>query len=118
RNTPCRVGLVTNQTGLDSNGQRTIDLLAKDSRLKLAAIFSPEHGVTGTLDTTSIGNTVDAATQVPVYSVYGGTDAKRHPPLDVVRTLDAIIYDIQDVGVRYYTYESTLGYFLETSGQT
>ena len=118
RNTPCRVGLVTNQTGLDSNGQRTIDLLAKDPRLKLAAIFSPEHGVTGTLDTTAIGNTVDSATQVPVYSVYGGTDAKRHPPLDVVRTLDAIVYDIQDVGVRYYTYESTLGYFLETSGQT
>jgi len=117
-NTPCRVGLVTNQTGLDSSGQRTIDLLAKNSRLKLVAIFSPEHGVTGSLDTTAIGNTVDAATQIPVYSVYGDSDAKRHPPLDVVKGLDAVIYDIQDVGVRWYTYETTLGYFLETAGKT
>jgi uncharacterized protein YbbC (DUF1343 family)/CubicO group peptidase (beta-lactamase class C family) len=118
RNTPCRVGLVTNQTGLDSNGQRTIDLLARNQQVKLVAIFSPEHGVTGALDTTAIGNSVDAATQIPVYSVYGDSTDKRHPPLDVLRTLDAVIYDIQDVGVRYYTYESTLGYFLESCGKT
>jgi uncharacterized protein YbbC (DUF1343 family)/CubicO group peptidase (beta-lactamase class C family) len=118
RNTPCRVGLVTNQTGLDSSGQRTIDLLARNQQVKLVAIFSPEHGVTGALDTTAIGNSVDAATQIPVYSVYGDSTDKRHPPLDVLRTLDAVIYDIQDVGVRYYTYESTLGYFLESCGKT
>jgi uncharacterized protein YbbC (DUF1343 family)/CubicO group peptidase (beta-lactamase class C family) len=118
RNNPCRVGVVTNQTGLDSNGQRTIDLLARNHRVKLVAIFSPEHGVTGALDTTAIGNSVDAATQIPVYSVYGDSTDKRHPPLDVLRTLDAVIYDIQDVGVRYYTYESTLGYFLESCGKT
>ena len=97
RNTPCRVGLVTNQTGLDSNGQRTIDLLARNQQVKLVAIFSPEHGVTGALDTTAIGNSVDAATQIPVYSVYGDSTDKRHPPLDVLRTLDAVIYDIQDM---------------------
>jgi uncharacterized protein YbbC (DUF1343 family)/CubicO group peptidase (beta-lactamase class C family) len=118
KNNPCRVGIVTNQTGLDSNGQRTIDVLTRTPGVKLAAIFSPEHGVTGALDTTTIGNTVDAATQVPVYSVYGETDAKRRPPVDVLRTLDAVIYDIQDVGVRYYTYESTLGYFVEAAGNT
>jgi uncharacterized protein YbbC (DUF1343 family)/CubicO group peptidase (beta-lactamase class C family) len=118
RNNPCRVGVVTNQTGLDSNGQRTVDVLARNQQLKLVAIFSPEHGMTGALETTAIGNSVDATTQIPVYSVYGDSTEKRHPPLDVLRTLDAVIYDIQDVGVRYYTYESTLGYFLESCGKT
>ncbi len=108
-----RIGLVTNQTGVDSQGQRTIDVLAKAPGVSLEAIFSPEHGVTGTLDTTGIGNSVDSATGVPVYSVYGGTDAARRPPEDVMKTLDAVVFDIQDAGARYYTYETTLGYFLE-----
>lgn len=108
-----RIGLVTNQTGVDSQGRRTIDVLAQAPGLELAAIFSPEHGVEGKLDTTNIGNTRDAATGAPVYSVYGASDAKRRPPLDVLRNLDAVVYDIQDAGVRFYTYESTLGYFLE-----
>jgi uncharacterized protein YbbC (DUF1343 family) len=108
-----RIGLVTNQTGIDSQGQRTIDLLAKVPGVSLEAIFSPEHGVTGTLDTTGIGNSVDAATGIPVYSVYGGTDAARRPPDDVMKMLDAVVFDIQDAGARYYTYETTLGYFLE-----
>jgi uncharacterized protein YbbC (DUF1343 family) len=108
-----RIGLVTNQTGMDSQGLRTIDVLAKAPGVSLDAIFSPEHGVTGTLDTTGIGNSVDAATGVPVYSVYGGTDAARRPPPDVMKSLDAVVFDIQDAGARYYTYETTLGYFLE-----
>src|ERR1700726_797897 len=108
-----RIGLVTNQTGIDSQGLRTIDVLAKAPGVSLDAIFSPEHGVTGTLDTTGIGNSVDAATGVPVYSVYGGTDAARRPPADVMKNLDAVVFDIQDAGARYYTYETTLGYFLE-----
>jgi len=108
-----RIGLVTNQTGVDSQGLRTIDVLAKAPGVSLDAIFSPEHGVTGTLDTTGIGNSVDAATGVPVYSVYGGTDAARRPPPDVMKNLDAVVFDIQDAGARYYTYETTLGYFLE-----
>jgi uncharacterized protein YbbC (DUF1343 family)/CubicO group peptidase (beta-lactamase class C family) len=112
-----RIGLVTNQTGVDSQGLRTIDVLAKAPGVSLEAIFSPEHGVTGTLDTTGIGNSVDAATGVPVYSVYGGTDAARHPPADVMKNLDAVVFDIQDAGVRYYTYETTLGYFLEGAAQ-
>jgi uncharacterized protein YbbC (DUF1343 family)/CubicO group peptidase (beta-lactamase class C family) len=113
-----RIGVLTNQTGVDAQGRRTIDLLAHVDGLRLTAIFSPEHGVTGTLDTTAIGNTVDAATGVPVYSLYGDTDAKRRPPLDVMRNLDAVVYDIQDVGARFYTYETTLGYLLEAAAKT
>jgi len=108
-----RIGVVTNQTGIDSQGLRTIDVLAKAPGVSLDAIFSPEHGVTGTLDTTGIANSVDEATGVPVYSVYGGTDAARRPPADVMKNLDAVVFDIQDAGARYYTYETTLGYFLE-----
>jgi uncharacterized protein YbbC (DUF1343 family) len=108
-----RIGLLTNQTGVDSSGRRTIDVLAKAAGVHLTSIFSPEHGVTGSLDTTKIDDSRDAATGIPVYSVYGATDAARHPSLDVLRKLDAVVIDIQDAGVRFYTYETTLGYFLE-----
>jgi uncharacterized protein YbbC (DUF1343 family)/CubicO group peptidase (beta-lactamase class C family) len=110
-----KVGLVTNQTGVDSHGRRTIDVLARERGLQLTAIFSPEHGVQGTSDKTDIADTKDGATGVTVYSVYGGSDAKRRPPLDVVRKLDVLVFDIQDAGVRFYTYETTLGYFLEAA---
>jgi uncharacterized protein YbbC (DUF1343 family)/CubicO group peptidase (beta-lactamase class C family) len=108
-----RIGLVTNQTGMDARGQRTIDVLAHAPGIELKAIFSPEHGVAGSLDTTAIGDSKDVATGVPVYSVYGDTDAKRRPTSEQLADLDAIVYDIQDVGARFYTYETTLGYFLE-----
>jgi uncharacterized protein YbbC (DUF1343 family)/CubicO group peptidase (beta-lactamase class C family) len=108
-----RIGVLTNQTGIDGQGVRTIDALAKAPGVSLVAIFSPEHGVNGTLDTIGINNSVDAATGVPIYTVYGGTDAARRPPPDVMKTLDAVVFDIQDAGVRYYTYETTVGYFLE-----
>jgi len=112
-----RIGLVTNQTGIDSDGRRTIDVLAQAPGVSLDAIFSPEHGVTGSLDTTDINNSKDAATGIPVYSVYGATDAARRPALDALKNLDAIVYDIQDAGVRFYTYETTLGYFLEAAAK-
>lgn len=118
KNNPCRVGLVTNQTGLDSTGQRTIDVLMKVPGMKLVKIFTPEHGIAGALDTTAIGDSVDATTQVPVISVYGDSDAKRHPKLDDLRDLDAVLYDMQDIGERWWTYESALGYFVEAAGQT
>ena len=108
-----KIGLLTNQTGVDSQGRRTIDVLAAAPGVSLEAIFSPEHGVTGTLDTTDISNSKDAVTGVPVYSVYGGTDAARRPSPDILKTLDAVVIDIQDAGTRFYTYETTLGYFLE-----
>jgi uncharacterized protein YbbC (DUF1343 family)/CubicO group peptidase (beta-lactamase class C family) len=112
-----RIGLLTNQTGIDSQGRRTIDVLAQAPGISLDAIFSPEHGVTGTLDTTDIANSKDAVTGVPVYSVYGGTDAARRPSPDVSKNLDAVVVDIQDAGARFYTYETTLGYFLEAAAK-
>jgi len=113
-----KIGLVTNQTGLDADGSRTIDLLAQAPAVSLEAIFSPEHGVTGTLDTTDVHNSKDAATGVPIYSVYGATDSARRPDPEVIKTLDALVFDIQDAGVRFYTYETTLGYFLEAAAKT
>jgi uncharacterized protein YbbC (DUF1343 family) len=111
------IGLVTNQTGVDGDGKRTIDVLAHAPGVSLDAVFSPEHGVTGTLDTTHVGNSRDSATGIPVYSVYGGSDAARRPTMEVVKQLDAVVFDIQDAGVRFYTYETTLGYFLEAAAK-
>jgi uncharacterized protein YbbC (DUF1343 family)/CubicO group peptidase (beta-lactamase class C family) len=112
-----KVGVVTNQTGVDSLGRRTIDVLAHAPGVQLAAIFSPEHGIFGSADTTDIQNSRDSATGVPVISVYGNTDAKRRPSLESLSALDVIVYDIQDIGVRFYTYETTLGYFLEAAAR-
>jgi uncharacterized protein YbbC (DUF1343 family)/CubicO group peptidase (beta-lactamase class C family) len=112
-----KIGLLTNQTGRDAEGRRTIDVLAEAPGISLAAIFSPEHGVTGTLDSTEIANGKDAATGIPVYSVYGASDAARRPSLDVLKGLDAVVVDLQNVGARFYTYETTMGYFLEAAAQ-
>ena len=108
-----RVGVLTNQTGIDSAGRRTIDLLAHAPGVQLIAVFSPEHGVAGALDTTDIGNSRDAQTGIPVYSVYGVSDVSRRPNIEILKKVDAVVVDLQDAGVRFYTYETTLGYFLE-----
>ncbi len=112
-----KIGLLTNQTGVDSQGRRTIDVLAQAPGISLDAIFSPEHGVTGELDTTDVANTKDAVTGVPVYSVYGAKDAQRRPSIEVLKTLDAVVFDVHDVGSHFYTYETTLGYFLEAAAK-
>jgi uncharacterized protein YbbC (DUF1343 family)/CubicO group peptidase (beta-lactamase class C family) len=112
-----KIGLLTNQTGIDSQGRRTIDVLAQAPGVSLDAIFSPEHGVTGEMDTTDIANSKDAATGIPVYSVYGAKDAQRRPSIDVLKTLDAVVFDVHDVGSHFYTYEATLGYFLEAAAK-
>ncbi len=117
-NHPVRIGLVTNQTSIDSQGRRTADALAHAPGLRLAAIFSPEHGITGKLDTESIGDSQDAATGAPIYSVYGTTDAERRPTEAELTGIDTVVFDIQDIGVRFYTYESTLGYFLESAAKS
>jgi uncharacterized protein YbbC (DUF1343 family)/CubicO group peptidase (beta-lactamase class C family) len=117
RNDVFTIGIVTNQTGLDGKGNRTIDALAAAPGVKLVAIFSPEHGIFGTADTTKIDDTTDSVTGVAVYSLYGASDAKRHPPVDVLKTLDAVIVDIQDAGARFYTYETTLGFVLESAAE-
>ena len=110
-----KIGVLTNQTGVDAQGRRTIDVLAQAPDVSLNVIFSPEHGIAGTLDTTKIVESKDPVTGIPVYSVYGGSDATRRPSLDVLKTLDAVVVDLQDAGVRFYTYETTLGYFLEAA---
>ena len=112
------IGLLTNNTGVDGQGRRTIDALASAPGIKLAAIFAPEHGIFGAQDDLNVQNTTDSVTGVPVYSMYGGTDAKKRPPLDVLKTLDAVVFDIQDAGARFYTYPATLGYLLEAAAQT
>jgi len=114
---PRRIGLLTNQTGFDGQGRRTIDVLAKAPGISLDAIFSPEHGVTGALDTTDVQNTKDQATGVAVYSVYGAKDSARRPSIDVLKRLDAVVIDLADVGVRFYTYGTTMGYFLEAGAK-
>ncbi|HVP43196.1 MAG TPA: serine hydrolase [Terriglobales bacterium] len=112
-----RVGLLTNQTGVDSAGKRTIDVLARAPGVKLAALFSPEHGALGNVDTVNIGNTTEAATGVPIYSAYGATAKERQPAQEVLRELDAVVVDLQDAGARFYTYEESLGRFLEGAAQ-
>ena len=118
-----RLGLLTNQTGVDAQGRRTIDVLAHDAAeavpgLVLTTLFSPEHGIAGSFDQPGVPSGIDAATNLPVISLYGATDAQRRPSLDTLRALDAVVIDLQDVGVRFYTYETIVGYFLEAAAQT
>ena len=118
-----RIGLLTNQTGLDAQGRRTIDVLAKDAEaavpgLQLKRLFSPEHGISGALDQLDIANSTDAATGLPVISLYGSDAAQRHPSLEMLRDLDAVLIDLQDAGVRFYTYEAVIRYFLEAAGKS
>ncbi len=107
------VGLVTNQSGRDANGQRTIDVLDHAPGVKLVAIFSPEHGLLGAAEG-SIASGRDPATGLPVYSLYGST---RRPTPAMLQGIDAFVYDIQDAGVRYYTFLTTLHYILEAGAK-
>jgi uncharacterized protein YbbC (DUF1343 family)/CubicO group peptidase (beta-lactamase class C family) len=107
------IGLVTNHTGVDGQGRRAIDLLAAAPGVKLAAIFSPEHGLSGDANT-EVPNSRDAITGLPVWSLYGTT---RRPTASMLRGIDLLVFDIQDVGVRYYTYLTTLLYVLEEAAR-
>jgi len=114
---PVRIGLVTNQTGIDAHGKRTADVIAAVPGVRLEAIFSPEHGFEGKLDTTKIDDSKDARTGATIYSVYGDTNERRRPTAAQIDSVDAIVFDLQDAGVRFYTYETTLGYFLEAAAK-
>ena len=111
--TGMRLGLVTNHTGLDRAGRTTIDLLFKAPGVKLVALFAPEHGIRGLADE-KVSDTKDEQTGLPIYSLYGET---RRPTPEQLKNLDALVYDIQDVGVRFYTYISTLGYVMEEAAK-
>jgi uncharacterized protein YbbC (DUF1343 family) len=107
------VGLVTNQTGRDASGRRTIDLLAAAPDVRLTAIFSPEHGITGDANT-EVPHGRDPATGVPVWSLYGSI---KRPSATMLKDVTLLVFDIQDVGVRYYTYLTTLVYVMEEAAR-
>src|SRR6266851_3912928 len=107
------IGLITNQTGVDGQGRRGVDLLAAAPRVRLRALFSPEHGITGQVDV-NVPNSRDAATGLPIWSLYGPA---RRPSPEMLNGIDTLVFDIQDVGVRYYTYLTTLVYALEEGGR-
>jgi len=111
-----RVGLLTNQTGVDAAGRRTIDVLrGAGAGIELVALFSPEHGIFGAKDSEVIGQEVDAASGLKVTSLYGAKDADRRPKVADLENLDAVVIDLQDAGVRFYTYENVVGYFVEAA---
>src|SRR5207248_3306881 len=103
------IGLLTNPVGLDFGGRRTDDLLAHANGIKLIALFAPEDEAMGALDRTNVDNTTDAATGIPVYSIYGATDAARRTPEDILKQLDAVVIDLQDVGSLFWTYDTAMG---------
>ncbi len=108
-----RIGLVTNQTGRDNAGRSTIDVLHKAPNVKLVALFSPEHGIRGAADE-KVSDSKDEQTDLPIYSLYGET---RRPRAEQLQDLDALVFDIQDIGTRFYTYISTLGYVMEEAAK-
>ncbi len=110
-----RVGLVTNQTGVDSSGTKTRVLLRRASNFQLVALYSPEHGIDGTvLAGKYVANRKDAATGLIVHSLYGPT---RKPTAEMLRGIDVLVFDMQDIGVRSYTYVSTMAKCMEACGE-
>ena len=109
-----RIGLITNLTGRDREGRSTIDLFAAAGNLKLVALFSPEHGLRGIADT-HVGDTRDEKTGLPVYSLY--EQDRRRPTANMLKEIDTLVFDIQDIGARFYTYITTCGYAIEEAAK-
>jgi uncharacterized protein YbbC (DUF1343 family) len=110
-----RVGLITNQTGVNSKLESTIDLIYKMKDVKLVALFAPEHGVRGAVPAgEKIDSYIDEGTNIPVFSLYGST---RKPTPEMLKNIDVLIYDIQDIGARSYTYISTMGLAMEAAAE-
>ncbi len=108
-----QVGLITNQTGRDAKGQSTIDVLWNAPQVKLVALFSPEHGIRGNLEHGKrVNNFVDTKTHLPVYSLYGDT---RKPIPEMLNSIDVLVFDMQDVGTRFYTYLTTMAMAMEAA---
>jgi uncharacterized protein YbbC (DUF1343 family) len=109
------VGLITNHTGLDRLGRRTIDVLHEAPNFKLVSLFSPEHGLAGVIEGgEKVGGAVDRTTRLPVHSLYGKT---RRPTAKSLENIDTLVFDIQDVGTRFYTYITTMGYAMEAAAK-
>ena len=108
-----RIGLITNQSGIDRSGNPTIDLLRSAPGVTLVALFSPEHGIRGVLDA-KVPDTIDPVSGLPIYSLYGET---RKPKPEQLADLDALVFDVQDIGARFYTFASTMGMAMEAAAE-
>ena len=108
-----KIALITNHTGVDRDGNRLPDLLMKAGNCTLVKLFSPEHGLYGQLDET-VGDTVDKQTGLKVYSLYGAT---RRPSAEMLEGVDTLVFDIQDIGARFYTYVATMGFAMEEAAK-
>ena len=107
------VGLITNHTGVDFQGRSTVEMLRHAPGVTLVALFSPEHGIAGHSDN-KFGNAKDASTGLPVYSLYGD---QLRPTDDMLTGIDALVFDVQDAGVRFYTYTTTMAYCMEEAAK-
>lgn len=111
-----RVGVITNQTGKSRDGRSIVSVLASTTTVQLRAIFAPEHGFEGTLENVAVSSgmlALSTTTSIPIYSLYGSTKA---PTAEMLRGLDALIFDIQDIGARFYTYATTMAMAMEAAG--
>ena len=107
------VGVITNHTGLDAQGRTTIDALTHAPGIQVVALFTPEHGLGGTKDE-NVSSTKDPVSGLPVYSLYGET---RRPTDEMLAGIDALVFDVQDAGVRFYTYITTMAYCMEEAAK-
>ena len=116
------LGILTNVAGLDSRGQRTIDLIATDATkavpaIHLTTLFAAEHGLSAKQETTAIKAEFDSATNLPITSLYGPKPGDRRPTHSQLKDLDAVVIDLQDVGNRFWTFDTAMAYFLEASAE-
>jgi len=109
-----RVGLITNHTGLDRQGRRNLDLML-EAGIQVVALYSPEHGISGREDHAQIGHGKDPATGIPIWSLYQG--ATRRPTDEMLRGVEVLVFDIQDIGARFYTYVTTMAYAMEEAAK-
>ena len=110
-----RIGLVTNESGILSNGTPLVDALSKMKDFKVTALFGPEHGIRGAAPAGShVDNSIDPRTKIPVYSLYGKINK---PTPEMLKNVDVLVYDIQSIGARFYTFISTMYYILEAGAE-
>lgn len=115
-----RIAILANPISVDAKGRRTIDVLREDAQaaipgLEVVKLFSGEHGINGATDDTNIDDRLDRASGLPIVSLYGRTDAERRPNAGQLAGVDAVVIDLQDVGVRYWTFQTLTKYFLQAS---
>ncbi len=109
-----KVGLITNHTGINRQWQSTIDVLSRAEGVQLVALFSPEHGIRGTLDTW-VASSVDSVTGLPIHSLY--SSKKRRPISEIFNGIETLVFDIQDIGARFYTYIATMKICMEEAAK-